>query len=38
VSGDVEGIADGINKMAAEYKITEEANINKLRAMSQEMP
>jgi hypothetical protein len=38
VSGDVEGIADGINQMADEYKITEESNIAKIRAMNQEMP
>lgn len=38
VSGEVAGIADGINKMAGEYGIAEQANINKIRAMDQEIP
>jgi len=38
VAGEVQGIADGINKMAARYEISEEANINKIRALEQEMP
>lgn len=38
VSGEVSGITGGINKMADEYRIAEQANINKIRALNQEMP
>jgi hypothetical protein len=38
VAGEVRGVADGINKMAAQYGIAEEANVNKIRALQQEMP
>ena len=38
VSGEVAGVADGINKMAAEYDIAEQANIAKIRSLSSEMP
>jgi uncharacterized protein YukE len=36
-AGAVEGIADAINKMADNYGICEEANVNKMRALEQEM-
>ena len=36
VAGRVEGISDGINQMAANYGITEEANVNKIRALTWE--
>jgi hypothetical protein len=38
VSGEVAGITDGINKMADEYHIAEQANVNKIRSLSNEMP
>jgi hypothetical protein len=38
VSGEVAGVADGINKMAAEYDIAEQANVNKIRALNDELP
>lgn len=38
LSGEVAGIADGINKMADEYGIAEQSNINKIREMNQEFP
>lgn len=38
MGGEVQGISDGINQMAANYGITEQGNINKLRALEQEMP
>jgi len=37
VSGEVAGVADGINKMAAEYDIAEQANVNKIRSLSNEL-
>ena len=37
IAGEVRGVADGIDKMAARYGITEEANIAKIRALDQEM-
>jgi hypothetical protein len=37
VAGEVQGISDGINKMASNYGITENANVNKMRALEQEM-
>jgi hypothetical protein len=36
-AGAVEGIADAINQMADNYGICEEANVNKMRALEQEM-
>jgi hypothetical protein len=36
VSGEVAGVADGINKMADQYGIAEQANINKIRSMTNE--
>jgi hypothetical protein len=33
----VSGISDGINKMAANYGIAEDANVNKMRALEQEL-
>jgi uncharacterized protein YukE len=36
-AGAVEGIADAINQMADNYGISEEANVNKMRALGQEM-
>lgn len=37
VAGEVQGISDGINKMAANYGIAEDANVNKMRALEQEL-
>jgi hypothetical protein len=37
VAGEVSGISDGINKMAANYGIAEDANVNKMRALEQEL-
>jgi len=34
IAGQVEGIADGINQMAANYGVTEQANVNKIRALT----
>jgi hypothetical protein len=36
IAGQVEGISDAINKMAANYGITEQANVNKMRALTWE--
>ena len=36
-AGAVEGIADAINQMADNYGISEEANVNKMRALEEEM-
>jgi len=36
-AGAVEGIADAINQMADNYGVSEEANVNKMRALGQEM-
>lgn len=38
VAGEVAGIAGGITKMADEYGIAEQANVNKIRELNQEMP
>jgi hypothetical protein len=37
LSGEVQGISDGINRMAANYGISENANLAKIRAMEQEL-
>jgi len=36
-AGGVAGIADAINQMADNYGISEEASVNKMRALGQEM-
>ncbi|MBO0805102.1 MAG: hypothetical protein J2P25_18755 [Nocardiopsaceae bacterium] len=35
-SGEVQGVADGITKMAESFGVTEEANTAKIRSMNQE--
>jgi len=37
VAGSVSGVSDAINQMAANYGVSEQANVNKMRAMQQEM-
>jgi hypothetical protein len=37
VAGSVSGVSDAINQMAANYGISEQANVNKMRAIQQEM-
>lgn len=36
-AGAVEGIGDAINQMADNYGVSEQANVNKMRALGQEM-
>lgn len=36
MAGSVSGISDAINQMAANYGISEQANVNKMRAIQQE--
>jgi len=36
VGGEIEGIADGINQMASNYGVTEEANVAKIMQLEQE--
>jgi uncharacterized protein YukE len=36
-AGEVEGVADAINQMADNYNISDEASVNKMRALGQEM-
>jgi hypothetical protein len=36
-AGAVEDIADAINQMADNYGVSEQANVNKMRALGQEM-
>lgn len=38
VGGEVEGVADGINKMASNYGIAENANVRMAMRLEQEMP
>lgn len=37
LAGEVQGVSEGINRMAANYGIVENANLAKIRAMEQEL-
>lgn len=38
IAGEVRGVADGIDTMAARYGVAEESNVAKIWALDQEMP